>query len=353
VLAILRALARQPVIVGILGDRIAATPANALALTGTILIGLLAGRFLQRSLGDVMYWSTTRETDARAHVRAAILAHTTNTLRQVLEDPLCQRVVVVAHSLGTTIAYEALLELGRINTAENRENPFAASIPLHKLDQFVTFGSPIDKIHFFFESSTITSATYERVRERLHGDLGAAPFSSNRRPHIHWINLWDPADVVSGPLASPRAIVSPQIRPVENVEVALMRAPQPGAAHTRYLDDARVVQIIFDSVFHRRYTWVDPPVMGSGHPHPGAPNYNAQLVGPRDDGVTRTRQIQAVVLLLPWLVAGWWAVHLVAEPGVVSRVLGLAALGLGAVVVAILIVGRRLRDPVELAEPTT
>jgi hypothetical protein len=128
-----------------------------------------------------------------------------------------------------------------------------------------------------------------------------------------------------------------------------MRAPEPGSAHTRYLDDAGVVQVIFDSVFHRRYTWVDPPVKGPGHRYPDAPDYDAQVVGSRNGGAPLTRRLQAIVLLLPWAVAGWWVARLVGEPGITSRVLGVLSLVLAALVIGVVVVGRRLRDPVEVA----
>ena len=119
-------------------------------------------------------------------------------MTHVLEDEACGRVIVVAHSLGTAVAMDTLLRLGRYNRARDRENPMEGPLPLEKLRCFVTMGSPIDKIHYFFESYRSSYHRYVRVVEALRGDISTAPFAKNRKPHIHWINVWDRGDAISG-----------------------------------------------------------------------------------------------------------------------------------------------------------
>lgn len=328
----------------LLGDRVEASWGNAWTITGTVLLGTIAGGFLRRSLGDVLYWATLRETDERNAVRQGILQVATDTLRQVLEDDLCQRVVVTAHSLGTTIAYEALLELGRMNTASNRENPVAGTIPIDKLDQFITFGSPIDKIHFFFESERTTSHTLSTISEKLHLDIGSVPFAHNRRPHMHWINIWDPADVVSGPLESPRSTDPSVIRAVDNVQVAMLGFPEAGSAHLAYLGDVRVVEIIYDAIFHRRFSYRTPPKQAQ---FPKRPDYDAQVVPPVDSG-GRVRTMQAVILLLPWLLGIHWLGRILSWPSAVVGITGWISVGIGAALIAGIALGRRHAHPLLL-----
>jgi hypothetical protein len=152
-------------------------------------------RFLTDYLGDVEAWATYEETDIKYVARNKVLDQSLEVLAHVLCDPACERVTVVAHSLGTSVAHDALLALTRRNRAYRPEDPIAGPVPMHKIEHFVTMGSPIDKIEYFFESYSSPSHRYKRVIEALRGDIGSPPFMRNRRPHIHWINFWDQGDV--------------------------------------------------------------------------------------------------------------------------------------------------------------
>src|SRR5262245_38689735 len=94
-------------------------------------------------LSLAMYnYGTYEETDEKNKKRADILARATERLEHVLLDHRCARVIVVAHSLGTAIAADALLQLGRHNRARNPENPIAGPVALEKIVCLVTMGSP-------------------------------------------------------------------------------------------------------------------------------------------------------------------------------------------------------------------
>lgn len=81
--------------------------------------------------------------------------------------------VVVAHSLGTVIAYEALCTTK------------------HDVDTFVTIGSPIATPHLIFEPLR------HRLTQRLGRDPGPClPWPGVRR----WVNFYAPADVWSVPV---------------------------------------------------------------------------------------------------------------------------------------------------------
>jgi hypothetical protein len=111
-----------------------------------------------------------------------VLTQTIATFSHVLNDPTCERVTIVAHSLGTSIAHDALLALTRRNRAHQAGDPIAGPVPLKKIEHFVTMGSPIDKIEYFFESYSSSSHRYKRVIEALRGDIGTPPFSRNGKP---------------------------------------------------------------------------------------------------------------------------------------------------------------------------
>jgi len=225
---------------------------------GSVAIMLLmlfgAKRFLQGYMSDVLFWTTYKETDENHQKRRAILDYGSKMLRHVLNDDDCKRVVVIAHSLGTAVAMDSLLELGRFNRARNAPAPMKGPLPLEKLDQFITLGSPIDKIQYFFESFTAKCHRFIRVVDDVRGDIGTVPFTKNRKQHIHWVNYWDRADIVSGPLhsTSNRQWSYPR---VDNVEVKSYRFPAPGKSHSGYFKHKKVIGDIFDMLFHNTHSF--------------------------------------------------------------------------------------------------
>ena len=87
-----------------------------------IVIGVVASlfginSFLRDYLGDVQIWTTYEETDEKFAKRQEILEASRILTEHVLLDPDCERVVIIAHSLGTTVALDTLLAMGRYNRA--------------------------------------------------------------------------------------------------------------------------------------------------------------------------------------------------------------------------------------------
>lgn len=226
---------------------------NALMLTG------LAGG-LRNYLGDVVFWTTYEETQTRYEKRRQILAEVRSHLSHLTRHPNCERIVVVAHSLGTAIAVDAILAEARDTRALHEAALQDAALQdvefheqllnLRKITHVVTYGSPIDKIHYFFERDP-GQHRYHRVVEDLRGDLGTEPFGNNGKPLIHWINFWDRADFVSGALESPANRRHPNLR-VDNVEVSSGGLLNPVQAHTGYLDRPVVLDALLRVLLHRR-----------------------------------------------------------------------------------------------------
>lgn len=107
------------------------------------------------------------------------------------DSPLYSHVAVVGHSLGSVIAYDTLNRL-------IREDEFGGN-RMQIVDRtclFETFGSPLDKITFFF---TIQAGDSLHIRSRLTEVV---------RPMIHdyrfrkfpWKNIRSRNDIVAGPL---------------------------------------------------------------------------------------------------------------------------------------------------------
>lgn len=263
---------------------------TAFTLGGSLVMLLGFGKFLTDYLGDVEAWSTYRETDEKHERRQKVMDNAVEAFRHVLADPRCSRVIVTSHSLGTAIASDTLLTMARYNRALNAADPLTGPIELHKIEQFVTMGSPIDKIEYFFESYSSRSHRYKRTVEELRGDIGREPFSRNRRPYVHWINFWDEGDVVSGALQSPlnRTRV---LHRVDNVHVRHFGFPDPAASHLAYFSNRKVIGALFEIIYRGQHGYrtlkssvgADPDFasvqMGPGEPRGSARGFHWAAAG--------------------------------------------------------------------------
>ncbi|MDZ4395211.1 hypothetical protein [Cypionkella sp.] len=307
---------------------------QAVAVLATVATALGFVAFLTDYMGDVEIWSTYEETNEKNRARAAVIETTSGLMAHVLADGVldglggpnpqgrCERVVVVAHSLGTSVAHDALLDLRKCNLVVQKADGMTGAVCLKLISHFITMGSPIDKINYFFETVRSGSHRYLRVVETLRGDITTAPFSLNpgrhAKPWVHWINFWDEADVISGPLASPTGRQS-FANQVDNVHVPSLVFPNPGAAHLAYFDNLRVLQLLIDVIFRNGHSYLTLPVVeGQGR------DYAQALVGPgKPRG--RYRIWFALALAVPWLAAcAVIAALLGAGSGLIWAVLGLA-----------------------------
>lgn len=293
--------------------------ATGIAVALASLLGI--SRFLTNYMGDVEAWATYEETDAKHMARNKVLDRSLDILTHVLSDDACKRVTVIAHSLGTSVAHDALLALSRRNRAYNPADPMSGQVGLAKLEHLVTMGSPIDKIEYFFESYVSNSHRYKRVVEDLRGDIGSAPFSNNHKPHIHWINFWDEGDPISGPLHSP-AGSRDFIQRVDNVHIASYRFPAPSASHSGYFGHATVIDCLAQVIGHRASSFrtLPQPEAGQGY------DYESVYLGPGEPPGGRMRLIW-MALAIPWLaaigIAGWafGAPHLAFAGGALAATL--------------------------------
>ncbi|TAJ19768.1 MAG: hypothetical protein EPO65_05705 [Dehalococcoidia bacterium] len=257
-----------------------------LGSTAFLITGLAHG--LKDYLGDVVFWTTYEETQGRYEKRRQILAEVRAYLSHLQRHPDCERIVVVAHSLGTAIAVDAILAEARDVRALPTPERRAQQLNQEKITHVVTYGSPIDKIHYFFERDP-DQHRYHRVVEDLRGDIGTEPFASpNGRALIHWVNFWDRADIISGTLESPSNRRHPHLR-VDNVGVTSGLLANPIQAHTGYLRRPAVLDSLLDVILNRTIE----------HRTQGYVTY----LGPGEQG-TRARVQLACVGLLVWFLAG-------------------------------------------------
>jgi hypothetical protein len=226
----------------------------------TILLLLFVGVLallrwvLLRFVGDIALYVNA---DARAEsyqIRTTILREATAALKRLLQDPEYERVIVFGHSLGSVIAYDAVTELLDATLATPTPGAPAplTAVELQRLRGIVTFGSPLDKVLYFFrEQVRAEQAVRAQILGRLHNfrrkssgrDYGWLEFAPGTvpatmplpglSPGLVWLNVWAPLDPVSGPLR------------FYQVDVSLRRWYWIwGAAHLRYWRDQAMYELV-------------------------------------------------------------------------------------------------------------
>ncbi|HEX9225015.1 MAG TPA: hypothetical protein VF860_16925 [Candidatus Acidoferrales bacterium] len=212
--------------------------ALAKVLLGWRTLGLLAAagiawllrEVLVKYVGDVTVYVTADEKSASYEARATILKNSTESLARLLYAGAAgyDQVILAGHSLGSVIAYDSVNELlSQVWAAPDQTGqgpaPKLGRADLAKLKGLVTFGSPLDKIYYFFREhvgsdqavrAQILSFLHSFRRERsgreykpftfTYGDpkkSGQAPSSFPQLDEdFRWLNVWSRMDPVSGEL---------------------------------------------------------------------------------------------------------------------------------------------------------
>jgi hypothetical protein len=160
-----------------------------------LLLSALVRELVIQYVGDVAAYVTSRNIDRFGEMRERIKGIAMDSARAVYlaregEEFLYEKIAVVGHSLGSVIAYDTLNAL--LNT--ERMSPSGLRIAARTC-LFETFGSPLDKIAFFF---SVQSKRTDHIRGQLA--LTAQPLISNYEEFrkFPWINVYSPNDIVSG-----------------------------------------------------------------------------------------------------------------------------------------------------------
>ncbi len=209
--------------------------------------------FLRDYVGDIQQFVTYEEAQPLYERRQKILGMAVRTLKHVLEDEQCERVVIVAHSLGTAVALDTVLQLRGSNQAQKPDadagEVMKGPLRLSRIQHFITCGSPIDKINYFFAALRSISRSYESLIEGLRGDITSVPFSGGgRQPYVHWINFWDRGDPISGPIETVAGDLV-RVQRVDNVEVCSYLWPDPAKSHEGYLRHRDMIRAVFGTAF--------------------------------------------------------------------------------------------------------
>ncbi|MGA8010852.1 MAG: hypothetical protein WB949_00300 [Candidatus Acidiferrales bacterium] len=188
-------------------------------LAGALLATILTYA-LTAYVADVAVYVNMDAKSKNFVARNAILKGSTDALKMLLASDRYDRVILAGHSLGSVIAYDTINDLLAERSADSdappdQPTPYLELPQLQKLKGLVTFGSPLDKIYYFFREhvkrdqairAQILSMLHSFRRDSSGRDYGEFSFGyylrqlDDQRDPIVWLNAWALVDPVSSEL---------------------------------------------------------------------------------------------------------------------------------------------------------
>ncbi len=146
--------------------------------------------FLIQYAGDVAAYVQPQVVDRFYDLRKDIKNCVWATARAVYGAKEYNDIVLVGHSLGSVVVYDALNRL----LIDHAVNPAATPEVAGRTRLLVTFGSPLDKTAFIFGAQ----GSGTEAREALSASL--QPLITDERVRPRWVNIYSPWDIISGSL---------------------------------------------------------------------------------------------------------------------------------------------------------
>lgn len=165
-------------------------------------------------VGDVVVYTTMDRKARHYEVRREILRSGRLEVEALLKNGAYQSILIAGHSLGSVIAYDIVNRLHTMPILGSDAEQWKQA--LTRVRGLITFGSPLDKIAFFFRQQVAKNAHIRRhMLNHLHSfkkqtlddpdiDPGAPDYVAvsneveNKLTHVRWINFFDKDDPVSG-----------------------------------------------------------------------------------------------------------------------------------------------------------
>lgn len=193
------------------------------------ILALVSG-FLINFLGDVQIYCTHDENAQFYGLREKIVQTVENVILEVLRipadrpphmtqgefkaflakegqdaPPLYDKIFVAAHSLGSTISMDAILNIHEMAEEYGLDTP-----SWRRLRGLITFGTSLEKTRFFFDvRNPSLSASMMQWRDDVYGHLFSESATVLRGANngqspvgIYWANYWYEWDLVANQIAS-------------------------------------------------------------------------------------------------------------------------------------------------------
>lgn len=174
-------------------------------------INRFASRYITGYIGDIAIYTTMDEKTSRFKLRQQILGECQTLVESVLDygdgQARYDNVIIAGHSLGSVIAFDTL---NRLNIEANTTPGFDQR--LEKLTGLITFGSPLDKVaFFFFQHASKEQHVRRQIMGHLHSfkaikqkghtvGLGVEGGPEPKLDRMPWYNYYDDKDPISGHL---------------------------------------------------------------------------------------------------------------------------------------------------------
>jgi hypothetical protein len=164
--------------------------------------------WISEMMGDLVIYTTSDVRSPSYAVRQAVLDAAVEELKLLLRQDDFERVVIVGHSLGSLIAYDAI---NRIIVDLNVGNGIRRE-HARKLAGLVTFGSPLDKVAFYFRDRLPADAyVHQQIvaqqnafrRRAFPGEQFAVTIGNpleSRLDAARWLNFYHLKDPIGGHL---------------------------------------------------------------------------------------------------------------------------------------------------------
>ena len=218
-----------------------------------VLLAILAFAAVVRYLvvefvGDVAIYVSSYKVSRYDDIRTKILNEVMGVARQIYSAGIADHtntayddVVIVGHSLGSVISYDLLNWC--INW-DQVENNFRHKV-IGRTKRLITFGSPLDKTAFLFrtqvsDARNLREALAARQQPLILDYMKFRPLES-----FKWINIFSPADIVSGSLEYYDVKDLPGYNGIINVRDP--EATTPLLAHVQYWSNAELHKQLYDA----------------------------------------------------------------------------------------------------------
>lgn len=181
----------------------------AFQLGYALLIGFMVGFF-----GDVQIYTTRDENDSRFYgMRDQVLDVAVGAMMRAVSPQInggrrYDRVIVLAHSLGASIAMDALTRLYQL--------ALQGSVTMDEFSRIralITAGASLEKTRYFFDVSGATpTASFEHWRNDAYGAIFTCNPAVLNQPNGHgvfWANYWYFQDPLCNEIRSYRSYLQP------------------------------------------------------------------------------------------------------------------------------------------------
>jgi hypothetical protein len=205
---------------------------HGLAWPLVVVVAAVVRSFLVQYVGDVAAYVQPQVVDRFYVLRQEIKNTVWKTARAVYGATQYDDIILVGHSLGSVVMYDALNRLLIDRELAGGDPEEIAS----RTRLMLTFGSPLDKTAFIYA----TQGTGSEAREALAASV--QPLIEREALRPRWVNIYSRWDIISGPLDYYDRRDRSNRNPVENVKDD--KASTLLTAHVEYWRNPKLFETI-------------------------------------------------------------------------------------------------------------